>query len=93
MLILTVRRDETIMIGNDIEIRYVEALDGRIRLGIIAPASVPVLREKVFREMRRTGLGGTRIGGKAPCQDDADSAGESGKARSTPLGPAGSAAD
>lgn len=70
MLVLTVRPHDKIMIGDNIEIQYVEWLDGRIRLGISAPTSVPVLREKVFREMQAKGLGGNGIGEEARRQDN-----------------------
>ena len=70
MLVLTVRPHDKIMIGDNIEIQYVEWLDGRIRLGISAPTSVPVLREKVFREMQTKRLGGNGIGEEARRQDN-----------------------
>ncbi|MDA8375607.1 MAG: carbon storage regulator [Planctomycetia bacterium] len=52
MLVLSMRLHEKIMIGENIEVRYVDFLAGRIRLVISTPASVPVLREKVMREMQ-----------------------------------------
>ena len=90
--VLTVRPHEKIMIGDNIEVKYVEWLDGRIRLGISAPASVPVLREKVFREMQTKGASGAGFGGEARCQDDVQAISESDKAPPAAPGPTGSTA-
>lgn len=42
MLILCRKRGESIMIGDDVEVRIVDIGDGKVRLGITGPASVPV---------------------------------------------------
>jgi carbon storage regulator len=44
MLILTRRKDETILIGENISIKVVEIRGRQVRLGIDAPADILVLR-------------------------------------------------
>lgn len=48
MLVLTRKNDESIWIGNKIKVTVIQAEDGKVRLGIDAPASVKVHREEVF---------------------------------------------
>jgi carbon storage regulator len=47
MLILTVKEDEKILIGDKITVKVVEIRGKQIRLGIEAPDSVLVMREKL----------------------------------------------
>jgi carbon storage regulator len=49
MLVLTRCKDESIMIGEDIEILIVDIRGKKVRLGIIAPKSVPVHRKEVYQ--------------------------------------------
>jgi carbon storage regulator len=53
MLVLSRQRDETIMIGDDIEITIVDIRGDKVRLGISAPASVPVHRKEVYEAIKR----------------------------------------
>ncbi len=53
MLVLSRQRDETIMIGDDIEITVVDIRGDKIRLGIEAPADVAVHRKEVYEAIRR----------------------------------------
>ena len=53
MLVLSRQRDETIMIGDDIEITIVEIRGDKVRLGINAPTSVPVHRKEVYQAIKR----------------------------------------
>src|SRR5947209_15155975 len=77
MLVLSRQRDETIMIGDDIEITVVDIRGDKVRLGINAPKEVMVHRKEVYEAIRRenraaaqvkpedlSGLG--KIGPKAP---------------------------
>ena len=47
MLILTVKQDEKILIGDKITVKVVEIRGNQIRLGIEAPTGLLVLREKL----------------------------------------------
>ena len=53
MLVLSRQRDETIMIGDDIEITVVDIRGEKVRLGINAPPHVPVHRKKVYEAIKR----------------------------------------
>jgi carbon storage regulator len=53
MLVLTRKLNESIMIGDDVEICLLEIKGDRIRLGIKAPRSVPVHRKEVYEEIKR----------------------------------------
>ncbi|MGI6372023.1 MAG: carbon storage regulator CsrA [Caldicoprobacterales bacterium] len=54
MLVLTRRKDESIMIGNGIEI-VVLGIDGdRVRIGIEAPKDITILRKEVYLDVADT---------------------------------------
>ncbi len=53
MLVLSRSRDQTIMIGDDIEITIVEVRGDKVRLGIRAPSDVSVHRREVWEAIRR----------------------------------------
>ena len=53
MLVLSRQRDETIMIGDDVEITIVDIRGDKVRLGISAPAHVAVHRKEVYDAIRR----------------------------------------
>ncbi|MBX3178576.1 MAG: carbon storage regulator CsrA [Candidatus Hydrogenedentes bacterium] len=48
MLVLTRKENESIMIGNDIEIKVLDLKDNQVKLGIVAPRSVAVHRREVY---------------------------------------------
>ena len=48
MLVLSRQRDETIMIGDDIEITVVDIRGDKVRLGISAPTQISVHRKEVY---------------------------------------------
>ena len=51
MLILTRRKDESIKIGKDIEIKVLHIEDGKVKLGISAPRNVGVHREEIYEKI------------------------------------------
>ena len=52
MLVLTRKRDESIIIGDNIKITVVEIRGDQVKLGIDAPRSIPVHREEVYKEIQ-----------------------------------------
>jgi len=48
MLVLSRCKEESIMIGEDVEIIIVDVRGNKVRLGISAPRSVPVHRREVY---------------------------------------------
>ena len=53
MLVLSRQRDETIMIGDDVEITIVDIRGDKVRLGITAPSHVSVHRKEVYDAIQR----------------------------------------
>ena len=53
MLVLSRQRDETIMIGDDVEITVVDIRGDKVRLGITAPPHIAVHRKEVYEAIRR----------------------------------------
>jgi carbon storage regulator len=53
MLVLSRQRDETIMIGDDVEITVVDIRGDKVRLGINAPRHVQVHRKEVYEAIQR----------------------------------------
>lgn len=52
MLVFTRKRNETIMIGDGIEVRVLRIGREGVRLGVTAPPSVPVHRREVYDVIR-----------------------------------------
>ena len=62
MLVLSRQRDQTIIIGDDIEITVVDIRGEKVRLGISAPPHIPVHRKEVYDSIKKsdeTGQGGS----------------------------------
>jgi carbon storage regulator len=53
MLVLSRHRDESIMIGDDVVVTVVDVRGDKVRLGIEAPASIPVHRAEVYAAIQR----------------------------------------
>ena len=56
MLVLSRKKNESIIINNDITIVVVEIRGDKVRLGVEAPKEVPVHRREVFDAIRRNEL-------------------------------------
>jgi carbon storage regulator len=48
MLVLTRKTNQSIMIGDDVEVTVLAVSRDKIRLGITAPRDIPVFRKEVF---------------------------------------------
>ena len=53
MLVLSRQRDETIMIGDEIELTIVDIRGDKVRIGIEAPSSIAVHRKEVYQAIKR----------------------------------------
>jgi carbon storage regulator len=53
MLVLSRQKDETIIIGDDIEITVVDIRGDKVRLGVSAPKQISVHRKEVYDAIRR----------------------------------------
>ncbi len=61
MLVLSRQRDETIMIGDEIEITVVDIRGDKVRLGISAPRQVQVHRKEVYEAIQRENTAATGV--------------------------------
>jgi carbon storage regulator len=52
VLVLTRKSNQSIMIGDDIEISVLAIMGEKVRIGIEAPRSVPVFRREVYVEIQ-----------------------------------------
>jgi len=52
MLILNRKPGESIILGDNIEIRILEIQDGKIKIGIEAPKEVSILRKEVYDSIK-----------------------------------------
>jgi carbon storage regulator len=55
MLVLTRKNNESIMIGDEIEIQVLSISRDKIRIGITAPKHVPVFRKEVYISIKAEG--------------------------------------
>ena len=56
MLVLTRKSNQSIMIGDDIEISVLSVIGEKVRIGIQAPQEVPVFRKEIYLEIHRDEL-------------------------------------
>lgn len=61
MLVLSRKKNESIVIANDIVITVVEVRGDKVRLGIVAPKDVPVHREEVYEAIHGTKAAGPAV--------------------------------
>jgi len=62
MLVLSRQRDETIMIGDEIEISIVDIRGDKVRLGINAPTRIAVHRKEVYDAIKRENTDAAKLG-------------------------------
>jgi carbon storage regulator len=53
MLVLTRKSNQSIMIGDDIEVSVLSVMGEKVRIGIQAPQTVPVFRKEIYLEIHR----------------------------------------
>lgn len=53
MLVLTRKSNQSIMIGDDIEVSVLAIMGEKVRIGIAAPRDVPVFRKEVYLEIQQ----------------------------------------
>jgi len=61
MLVLSRQKDQTIMIGDLIEITVVDVRGDKVRLGITAPLSIPVHRKEVYQAIQNENRDAARV--------------------------------
>ena len=58
MLVLTRKQNQSIMIGDDIEVSVLSITGNNVRIGVQAPREIPVFRTEVYREIQEQSAGG-----------------------------------
>jgi carbon storage regulator len=53
MLVLSRQKDESIIIGDDVEVTIVDVRGDKVRLGITAPKEITVHRKEVYEAIQR----------------------------------------
>ncbi len=56
MLVLTRKSNQSIMIGDEIEVSVLAIMGEKVRIGIQAPRDVPVFRKEVYLEIQQEGM-------------------------------------
>ena len=53
MLVLTRKSNQSIMIGDEIEVSVLSVMGEKVRIGIQAPQHIPVFRKEIYLEIHR----------------------------------------
>ena len=69
MLVLTRKSNQSIMIGDDIEVSVLAIMGEKVRIGIQAPRDVPVFRKEVYLEIQQE-----RVSSDKDARDEVDAA-------------------
>ena len=70
MLVLTRKSNQSIMIGDDIEVSVLAIMGEKVRIGIQAPRDIPVFRKEVYLEIQQEQL----AAGKEDVREEVDAA-------------------
>lgn len=57
MLVLTRKKEETILIGDDIEILIVDVGEDRVKIGINAPKNIKIVRKELLEQIKKRKYG------------------------------------
>jgi carbon storage regulator len=60
MLVVTRRKGESLVIGNEIEVTVLNLGSGNVKLGINAPRHISVHRQEVYESIKRENLAASR---------------------------------
>lgn len=56
MLILSRKKDESIIIDGNIEVKILEIQDGKVRIGIKAPQDIDIFREELYKSIQEENI-------------------------------------
>lgn len=62
MLALSRKKDEAIVINNNVEITIIEIKGDQVKLGISAPKSVPIYRKEVYLQIQEANQAAANAG-------------------------------
>jgi carbon storage regulator len=60
LLVLTRKSNQSIMIGDEIEVSVLSIMGEKVRIGIQAPRNIPVFRKEVYLEIQQEKASGSR---------------------------------
>jgi carbon storage regulator len=70
MLVLTRKSNQSIMIGDDVEVSVLSVMGDKVRIGIQAPQEIPVFRTEIYVEIhRKDGEGGAEKDARGEVSD------------------------
>jgi carbon storage regulator len=69
MLVLTRKSNQSIMIGDEIEVTVLSVMGEKVRIGIQAPRDIPVFRKEVYLEIQQE-----RVAAGEKSRDEVDEA-------------------
>ena len=69
MLVLTRKSNQSVMIGDDIEVTVLSIIGEKVRIGIQAPREIPVFRKEVYLEIQQQ-----NVAARASAQAEVDDA-------------------
>lgn len=69
MLVLTRKTNQSIMIGDDIEVSVLAIMGEKVRIGIQAPRDIPVFRKEVYLEIQQE-----QVASKGAAREEVDAA-------------------
>ena len=74
MLVLTRKSNQSIMIGDDIEVSVLAIMGEKVRVGIQAPRDIPVFRKEVYLEIQQERSGAVDGGGDDSSREEVNEA-------------------
>ena len=60
MLVFTRKKDESLVIGNEIEVTILSLSSGSVKVGIAAPRHISVHRQEVYEAIKRENLASSK---------------------------------
>jgi len=60
MLVLSRKRDESIIIGDDIEVTVIDVRGDTVRIGVNAPKSVPIFRQEIYEAIQKENIAASK---------------------------------
>jgi carbon storage regulator len=74
MLVLTRKSNQSIMIGDDIEVSVLSIMGEKVRIGIQAPRDIPVFRKEVYLEIQQERNGAVETAAAGNLRGEVDEA-------------------
>ncbi|ADN01716.1 carbon storage regulator CsrA [Spirochaeta thermophila] len=70
MLVLSRKKNESIIIADNIEVRVVDIRGDQVKIGISAPPQIKIYREEVYRAIQEENRSALSVSREIPSLDD-----------------------